>query len=1347
MAMKIRGKHTRTIGWILCSVLLYLLPFPVQGSYFKHLGMSDGLSHLSVRSFCQDKLGRIWIGTQEGVSIFDGRTVQGYKSIKEGPIDSLSLNRRNPRIGNLVTCIVGDGLGNIYMLVDNRLIKYDLEQETFNVLSDRISALTSYRGDVWCVRNDSIFKYDSIKGFSCYMKVDLKRIRLLLLLDDNAFWIGTVNGLYRIDSHGKKETVLKTGDIRALFQDKDKNIWIGTLGDGCFCIPSGESLKANPVPLLSPSGVQSLDIRCFTQDKQGCIWVGTFEGVYKLEPFNQGVTFYTSDGIENSLQHSSIYALLTDRDGTVWIGSYYGGVNYLTERARGFKRYNYNPYRNDCLGFPFVGNMVEDKRGNLWICLDGGGLTCLERKKGTFTRYVASAHGLPHNNLRTICYDDKKDLLYIGTHKGGLASLDIKSGVFNNYEAQKGKEFPGWIIDHVQMWNDSLLVAARNGLFILDGETGKGRKLSNYMLLHFDVDSEGILWGISASSFFYMNLKSKDVLHRIPISDMEKLTFSSVLNAGKKVCIATLGAGIIVYDKAGKEFKRLNKSDDNLLSNYCYSICQTRKGNFLFSTDRGIFLYNPLLDKFYNVEQNALFAENSIVAGCGLYACHDNELFVGGTNGMASFMEKEIFKPSTGLGIFFTQLFVNNGLVKPNDGSKILDKTLPMVEGFSLPYDKNNLLITFATSDVGGNNHAVQYEYCLQGFDDSWSVTDKFEVRYTNLPPGKYCLKVRAKGLMKEEIDVLHEASLSIHVNNVWYVTWWAKLVLILILVGGVWWTYRVREARRKFVLSLEKEQLEKQHLEDLNQAKLRFFTNISHEFKTPLTLISTQMEIVGQNKQLPASVRFQLSKISRYVKQLNELITELLDFRKIEQEKMKLELSEQSLSFFLKEMFYTFSEHAKQHQIRYHFDDNLLSSDQVWFDVRQMQKVMLNLLSNAFKFTPDGGQISLIVKEVEGMVEIGVSDTGIGISDEDLPYVFDRFYQSGGTIGQGKRKNGTGIGLALAKSIVELHHGKIRVESQIGEGTCFVVELPVDKAVYGADEDVEWKKEAVLPERMEMDAEDFLSDDVLWVAPEGDWQRKKLLIVEDNLELGQMLYQLFAPLYEVIMATNGQEGLERVREEAPDLVLSDVMMPEMSGTEMCRQIKSSLDLCHIPVILLTALDSPESNIEGLRMGADDYVTKPFDVRLLLTRCNNMVRNRQLVKEKYTKKMDSELSMLATNALDKKFLEDIVHIIDDNLDNADFDIPFLCQKIGMSRTAFQRKFKALTNLTPNDFVIQHKLKMAADMIVREKNLQIGEIADKLGFGSAKYFSRLFKDLFGSSPVEYRKASVEKEGDE
>ena len=1321
------------------TIFLYYSINTTTASYFKHIGMADGLSQLSVRGIYQDQINRIWIGTHEGISIFDGIRVINYKPIKNN--DPTKPYENHTFIGNLVSQITGDKNGDIFMLVDDKLVKYDFNKETFStIFTTKVHTIYSNQKNIWCVKNDSIFKYENNeKKFTFQIKTSLNNINSLLVNDDT-FYLGTTSGLYTIEKNKKMSILCPQCHINSLYQDKNNRIWIGTRYNGCFYLNPSRQTKIQKLKLTTPLK-ESIDIRCFTEDKKGYMWIGTFDGLYQINLESLQNFFYNS----TELEHSSIYSLFTDKDGTIWIGSYYGGVNYLTTKSREIKKYSYNPYLTNTLKFPFIGNMVEDKRGNLWICLDGGGLAHLDRQTNTFQHYQANSSGLPHNNLKTISYDVQRDALYIGTHKGGLSRFDIQSNKFYNFLDSKknnSPNFPNDIIDHVQIWNDSLIVSARNGLFIIDGKNGKGRKLTKYVLLHFAIDSQGILWGINTKHFVKMDLKNKGDLKKIPTKYSDEAIFSQITNVNHKIYISTLGRGIIIYDTINNDFTYLDKNNNNILSDYCYNISPTHNGKILCTTDKGIFLYDPISKKFYNIESNSLFSKGSITAGCGVYACKNNELFIGSTNGMVSLMEDEMCKPSKQIQTYFLQLFINNELIRPGDSTGILSRSLSTIKKISLPYNKNNIVITFSTSDISKQNNTLLYEYCLQGFDHNWTTTDKFEIKYTNLPPGNYTLKVRVKDPLAEQTNTLifDENSLDIEVENVWYATLWAKSLFIIILTGGIFWNYRIKETKRKITLSLEKERLEKKHIEELNQAKLHFFTNISHEFKTPLTLISTQLEILQQTPQLTPTMRTQLSKIARYTKQLHELISELLDFRKIEQKKMKIELSHQDISVFLTKTFDCFSEYAKQHHINYILHNDLPSPTTVWFDGKQMQKVILNLLSNAFKFTPDGGCIFLETTNVNNVIRIKISDTGTGISDNDLPYIFNRFYQS--SHDSYERKNGAGIGLALAKSIIELHHGTIKVNSKIGDGTCFIIELPTNKSVYDNDQNLEWKQQPITPSMAPTITEEDLTNNLSWINLNGSNQSKKILIVEDNIDLRQLLQQLFSPLYNVILASDGAEGLLYADKENPDLILSDVMMPNMSGIEMCNKIKSNLDLCHIPVVLLTALNSIENNIEGLNVGADDYITKPFDTKLLLTRCNNIIRNRQLIKEKFAKKQDCQISLIATNALDKKFLDDIVRIIDNNLDNVDFDIPLLCQELGMSRSSFQRKFKSLTNMTPNDFIIQHKLKIAANILVQDPNLQIGEIADKLGFGSSKYFSRLFKEFFNYSPLEYRKNNLD-----
>lgn len=480
----------------------------------------------------------------------------------------------------------------------------------------------------------------------------------------------------------------------------------------------------------------------------------------------------------------------------------------------------------------------------------------------------------------------------------------------------------------------------------------------------------------------------------------------------------------------------------------------------------------------------------------------------------------------------------------------------------------------------------------------------------------------------------------------------------------------------------------------------------------------------------------------------MRNLISELLDFRKLEQGHMKLKVYEQDIVSFLKEIYLSFYEYASGHSITYNFtapEGRVLCS----FDPKQMQKVFYNLLSNAFKYTKPNATIEMILENKENEVIIKVIDNGIGISKDDIDKIFDRFYQAENGISNITKTPSTGIGLSLTKNIIELHHGTIQVESTPGYGSIFIVRL-LKGCTHFTEEELardqqEKQTESLIPDTVAFTdhMEEFSDAEQREVLIEGDDSPRTILLVEDNEELLQILGSLFSPIYRVLLARNGKEGLEKAREERPDIIVSDVMMPEMSGTEMCLKIKNDFDVCHIPVVLLTALTSAEQNIEGLQRGADDYINKPFNAKVLLARCNNLVRNRIILQKKFSQQKDFDAQSLASNPIDQKFLDTVNSIIEKNLDNIDFDMNMMARELGLSRSSLYAKFKALTGMTPNDFVLSCKLKRAATMLTAQPDLQIADISDRLGFGSPRYFTRCFKAQFEITPAEYRKRAEKK----
>lgn len=564
---------------------------------------------------------------------------------------------------------------------------------------------------------------------------------------------------------------------------------------------------------------------------------------------------------------------------------------------------------------------------------------------------------------------------------------------------------------------------------------------------------------------------------------------------------------------------------------------------------------------------------------------------------------------------------------------------------------------------------------------------------------------------------------------------------ILALYIGCLYYFISSRIAKRTLALSLEKERFEKQQIEQLNQEKLVFFTNVSHEFRTPLTLIISHIDIILQKSSLNPSIYNQILKIRKNAQQMSNLISELLEFRKLEQNHKTLQISQQDITPFLKEIYFSFVDYAHLRNI--HYDFQLSETPTLcWFDSQLLEKVFFNLLSNAFKYTPDNGNIIISGRTTDNEVEISISDTGSGIAKNDVSQIFARFFQANNQKPGEYSSPGTGIGLALSKTIVEKHHGTITVDSTLGKGSTFTVRLPRNADVFQADKNIQLSNQqqesSIVPGSLDVlpETDTYLTESVH--TENAEEKTHTVLLVEDNEELLQLLTELFSPFYEVICATNGEEGLKQVYEHKIDLIISDIMMPKMSGTEMCLQIKNNIDYCHIPLILLTALNSTEQNIEGLNRGADDYITKPFHAQLLLARANNLIRSRLLMQHQFDKKPISEIDLTCINPLDKDILKRTAESIEQHIDDTEYDIPVLCKEVGIGRSLLYTKFKALTGMTPNNFILNYRLKHAAALLQQYPDIPIAEVSDRCGFSSPVYFSRCFKNQYGCTPQNYRK---------
>ena len=1343
--------------------------------YFKYIGKEEGLSQLSVMSIRQDKLGRLWFGTEEGLNMYDGEKITTFQP-SDFKSEDKALFGSNTIPGNQIMMIVEDLEGNLFFRADRALVKYDMNKAQFQILRETgITAVTSYKGEIWATASDSVYHWNaSNEQLEFFRKTNISgAVRTIFWDKSDRLWIGTVGGLYVMDKRNSISCIIPEHEIYALFESSKNKIWVSCRNNGLYRIdPSGDITKYSH-DSSNPNTIAHNQIREIVEDDYGNLWIGTFKGLNKYNPNTNQFSVYVNDHTPGSLSHSSIFSLFKDKQGTIWVGTYYGGVNYFNPGSDVFTYYTESPIPstepvtnasslhsgtialNHSLNFPYVGNIVEDDSENIWICTEGGGLNMLNRKTKTFRYFTAENRGitLKQNNLKCICYDSARNKLYIGTHTGGLSCYDIKKNTFKNFLDDIRLSS---IIQDMQIYEDKLIFIDRGELFQMDLTTNvitplykdnsKEEKIggtgNNYLL----IDSKGYLWLAKDYSIVRIHLKGNSE-EEVYMNGSHGLGIGGTLKIFEtkdgKIYFGTRGSGLFLFNENDRTFTHYSAEQNQLLSDYCYNIAESEMGHLIITGDRGISFFDPEKGLVKQVVLRSGLPIRSINKDCGLLVCRNNEIFAGGTDGLISFFEADLYRKTADYQLYFSDLYVNYAKIVPGDKQRILSRILPFTDTITLSYKQNNIIIGFASNNYVNTQKNTFYEYLLDGFDREWIPTNKTILNYTNLYPGKYILKVREKDVYSH--NTVNTIQLKIIIQRPYYAT---PLAFLIYLALGSIILYNIigfERNKRRLATSLELERREKERIEQLNQDKLSFFNNISHEFKTPLTLIISQIDLLMQNSSLSPSIYNKFLRIYKNAYQMRSLIGELMDFHKLEQKHITLKVSEQSLVNFLKELYLSFYEYALNHSITYRFEceeENMLC----WFDSEQLQKVFYNLLSNAFKYTKQGGTIQIIVSQNADEIIVRVADTGVGIESKDLEHIFDRFYQASNKV-ESFHTVGTGIGLTITKNIVELHHGKITVESYPEYGSIFTVFLPKGCEYFIDDPnamlvsklpDKEMVKPDTLPDPIFL--EQLEMTEASGVLPQSEkGTRPVILIVEDKEELLQILSSLFSPLYHVLLAQNGVEGLRKVQEEKPDIILSDIMMPVMSGSEMCLQIKNNIELCHIPIVLLTALTSEEQNIKGLQYGADDYIGKPFNAKILIARCNNLIRSRSLFQKRLKNQTDFDIQLLANNPLDKKFLEKAEKIMEQYITDPAFGINTLSHELAMSRSSLFAKFKALTGMTPNDYMLHNKLKRAAILLKNNPELQIAEISDRLGFNSARYFSRCFKARFNRSPQEYRKS--------
>lgn len=1308
----------------------------LHAAYFRNIGVKDGLSQLSVISLHQDVLGRIWFGTLQGLSIYDGKEMITLRGGDER-FDTFIKN-------NSILNIVENAAHDIFLRADRALIGYRFDEDKFWCIREKgVDAVASIEGKIYVAVGDSILIWDEESdGLRFFMKTEIPQGIVKNMVRDRSgnWWFSTSKGLYKRAGE-QWMCMLPEPSVEAVYESNDSDIWVATRGHGLYRIDTGGNVSSfvhNPGRIGT---ICSNDVRTVTEDRQGNLWVGTRGGLNKYVSAGNYFEAYVAGYLPGSLKHSSVFSLLPDCEGNLWVGTYYGGAGVFTPGDEQFWYYPADSGREDCLSFPFVSDVTEDKRGNLWICTDGGGLNFMDRRTGLFNSFDMLRWGGKSNNLKSICYDSDADKLYIGSYLAGLISYDIRTGKFESCLEHLEKNNPHHTVSRVCMYQGKVVFLSDYGIFLFDPQLNRVSPLLEVKgAVSFLIDSKNRLWALHNGNVVCADMCNTQLQRHYNLreSGIGNHVLLCICEAGNgEIYVGTEGGGVLGYDSHTDCFSLYNARNNGLLDDYCYNMTAFGEEEVLFLSNRGLSFFNSVSKKVECVVTGDKLPVSAFCFDNGLYVSVNKDIYVGNADGLIVLSGDKVRTLEKRRSLYFSGLFVNNTRVTPGDETGILNRIIAHTNQIVLKHDQNNLSFTFADNDFGYSLFPSFYEYKLEDFDKKWIEANGQQLTYTNLNPGTYILKIREKDIYGNASG--REIQLPIVIRQpLWNTPWaWICYLLSIATILYVIISGRLRQLRLK--TSLEDEKREKEHIEEINRFKLDFFTNVSHELRTPLTLIITQAEILLGSTDITKSLYEKIFKLYKHASGMRNMISELLDFHKLEQDRMRLQVQQQDISSFLNEIYLSFKEQAVSQNIQYTF----AGGDSVccWFDPLQLRKVFSNLLSNALKFTQKGGMVELSFSEDESGIIIRVMDNGTGIDSADLQRVFERFYQSSGK----NHAFSSGIGLALCKDIVSLHHGEITVESKLGYGSIFIVRLKkgVDHFIDDQRVDILCEQENNIPiDSGSLPDSDFMEllqesnpDAVTEEDPEESGRR--ILIVEDNDDLLSLLVDIFSPLYSVSTATDGEIGLQKTLEEQPDIVLSDIMMPRMDGNEMCRRIKNNLRTCHIPVVLLTARIAPEQHIEGLLAGADDYVTKSFNVKILLAKINTIVRNRELLQGAFQRKPESCLELLGGNEQDQKLLKKVEEIVEMHMEDPDFDVDQLASLVGMGRSSFFKKLKVLTGMTPASFILVCRLQKAAALLLERPDFQMNDIAASLGFGSGRYFSRCFKNHFNISPQQYR----------
>lgn len=1355
--------------YLVCFTFLSVFCFgqsPEKTYQFKHLNTSDGLSQSSVIAMEQDRLGRMWLGTRDGLNVYDGTKFKVYRTVLN---DSTSISNSD------ILSIMEDSEGFIWVGTYNGLNKYDPIKDTFerfyhfkdkNSLSNNtVWAIEEVaNGDIWIGTSNglSIYNKETDVFTSIYNESDSisdNRIPSNYVLsikeaNNGTIWVGTSKGFCKVI----KDEALTVGFqqfnptnyleqpfVQTISDCGENSICVGTKNMGLFNFDLiSERFLTNSYT------IEHKDVRAVISAEEGLLWVGTSKGILLLNTNGILKNIAYEPEKQNGLSHNYIKSIFKDRKGSVWIGSYYGGIDIWDVSNTNFINYKESSGKHR-LGHKVVSSIVNDTKGNLYFGTEGGGITVFN-KQGKAPRYINTSNTdiLQSDNIKSLFIDD--NLLWAGTFNGGVEIFNIERNRFEttilSTELDDILNTTGVYTIKKGLYDDYWFGTFGQGLVrydlrkktheVFDHELEVDKSISSDRIRSLMIDKGANVWVGTQSGLNLLPFSNggytSDRITRF-FYDSETGSGDDILtifqDTSGVIWVGIRAKGLFRFD--GKQFQKIPLKTDVQVTSI-YAILEDVDNTLWMSSNQGLLKYNTYKDSFVLYSEKDGLVGNEFSTGAALRP-EPSKFYFGGPEGVSYFDSKTIAQNSYVPQVILTDLKIKNETVSVTNEDDILNQSMPFTKEITLDYNKANFSIDFTIPNFI-NPNSNRYQYRMVGLDENWTLTNQSKANYTIQRPGDYVFQV--KGANNDGYWNTEPTTIKIQVLPAPWLSIWAKMLYGLLVLGALFGLIRIIRSKTKLKHKLELEHLEHERNKELNDAKLRFFTNISHEFRTPLTLITGPLQQLLTDYKGSRVVYQKLLVIESNAKHLLQLINRLMDFRKLEYQKYQLETAEGNIVKFLKEIYLSFSEFARGNGYEYIFEAKE-SEILVYYDRSKLEQVFFNLISNAFKYTPYGGKISIHLKKEGKSVVIDVKDTGRGIPEKYKDKVFDRFFEIPDfTKGENATGTGTGIGLSIAKSIVELHRGAISVFSHGMLGSTFRVILKLGRHHINDDEIIkDFKFSDDLGLYTSQLQQKLLDTSISSNALLMNEERDVVLIVEDNVLLRNFIKDILQDTYNVIEAGDGKEALEKALKYIPSLIVSDVIMPIMVGTELCAKIKENIQTSHIPVILLTSRTSLLYKFEGLESGADDYISKPFDITEFKLRIKNLIDSTNRLKSKFSDDKGLTPNEIVISSIDEKLLKKALKIVEDNISNDQFDIITFSTELGVSRTLLFTKIKAWTNFTPNEFIQEIRMKRAVQLL-EQGNLTIAEIGYQVGFKNPKYFSKCFLKKFGLSPSAYLK---------